>query len=203
VLHTTPTDAGAAIAPMLIGWPIASALGGRLLPRLGYRLLVRSGLSVVFVATLVVYVVLKQSLGLTALRLAMFLFGTGMGFANTALIIAVQESVDFRQRGVATASSMFFRTIGGTLAVGALGVLVAHAVSDDVSPRVLTELLGPTHGATLEPALFAQASAAMARGMLPVFLALCVVGALVALTGFAFPKIQARRQKPAAAPASD
>src|ERR671935_27816 len=59
------------------------------------------------------------------------LFGVGLGFANTALLIAVQTSVEWRQRGVATASTMFARTIGGTLAVGVLGALLASALSRD------------------------------------------------------------------------
>ena len=45
-------------------------------------------------------------------------FGVGMGFANTALLIAVQTSVDWSERGIATASTMFFRTMGGAIAVG-------------------------------------------------------------------------------------
>src|SRR2546430_7621688 len=40
-------------------------------------------------------------------------FGIGLGLANTALLIAVQTSVEWRQRGGANASNMFARTIGG------------------------------------------------------------------------------------------
>lgn len=196
VRHTTPTEAGAAIAPMLIGWPIASALGGRILPRVGYRLLVRAGLGVVALATLVVYEVIQRGGSLSALRAATFLFGTGMGFANTALVIAVQESVAFRQRGVATASTMFFRNIGGTVATGGLGVLVAQSVQGDVSPHVLTELLGPTHGRLLDPGLFQRASSALAQGMLPVFVAIAILGALVALAGLTFPNVETVRSEP-------
>jgi EmrB/QacA subfamily drug resistance transporter len=193
VLHTTPTEAGASIAPMLIGWPLTSALAGRLLPRVGYRVLVRGGLTLVAASSLAVYAVLKLGLGISWLRIATFCFGSGMGFANTALVIAVQESVKFRQRGVATASALFFRTIGGTISVGALGVLVAHAVRDDVSPRVLSELLGPTQGRLLDSATFASASAGMANGMLPVFVALAALGGLVALAGWLFPQIETQR----------
>ena len=40
VLRGSPTDAGSAITPMVIGWPIASTIGGRLLPRVGFRPLI-------------------------------------------------------------------------------------------------------------------------------------------------------------------
>src|SRR5256885_15629614 len=45
VLGGSPTEAGSAITPMVIGWPIASAVSGRLLPRVGFRPLVRWGLA--------------------------------------------------------------------------------------------------------------------------------------------------------------
>jgi len=50
VLGGTPTEAGSAITPMVIGWPFASAIGGRVLPRVGFRPLVRGGLAVSAVA---------------------------------------------------------------------------------------------------------------------------------------------------------
>ncbi|HLN90795.1 MAG TPA: MFS transporter, partial [Patescibacteria group bacterium] len=43
VLAGSPTDAGTAIAPIAIGWPISSTLAGRILPRTGYRALIRGG----------------------------------------------------------------------------------------------------------------------------------------------------------------
>ncbi len=192
VRQATPTEAGASIAPMLVGWPLASALGGRLLPRTGYRVLVRGGLILVAIATIGSYEALQHETSLWPLQLAMFFFGAGMGFANTAILIGVQQSVSFRQRGIATASTMFFRTIGGTLAVGALGVLVAHAVSDEVSPQVLSELLGPTHGGSLDPALVRSATAAMTQGMTPVFLTLAALGVLAGIVSFAFPELPTR-----------
>jgi EmrB/QacA subfamily drug resistance transporter len=203
VRQATPTEAGASIAPMLVGWPLASALGGRLLPRIGYRLLVRGGLVLVAIASVGVYEVLRHDAGLLPLQLAMFFFGAGMGFANTAILIAVQQSVSFRQRGIATASTMFFRTIGGTLAVGALGVLVAHAVSDEVSSQVLSELLGPTHGAALDPAVVQSATRAMIRGMQPVFLTLAALGVLVGAVSFAFPELPTRAPDALAPPATE
>src|SRR5262249_35004951 len=36
-LHLTATQAGTAIAPMLVGWPVASTIGGRLIPKVGFR----------------------------------------------------------------------------------------------------------------------------------------------------------------------
>jgi hypothetical protein len=135
--------------------------------------------------------VASHEVTLAGLQLATFGLGAGMGFANIALLIAVQESVDFSRRGVATATNVFFRMIGGTVAVGALGVLVAHAVRDQVSPKILADLLGPTHGQLLAPELLGSASAAMQRGMLPVFGVVALLGGLSAIAGMTFPRVSA------------
>ncbi len=111
-LGASPTEGGTSVAPMLLGWPIASAVSGRLLPRTGFRPLVRIGLVCVALGMIAIYASLDR--GLWPLRIGAFLMGTGMGLANTAVIIAVQESVGHRERGVATASTMFSRSIGSS-----------------------------------------------------------------------------------------
>src|SRR6202041_2118601 len=87
-------------------------------------------------------------------RVTTAICGAGLGLANTALIIAVQTSVAWEQRGVATASTMFFRTIGGTLTVGVLGNILARALARDTSvpADAANALLGPEHGRSLSPA---------------------------------------------------
>jgi MFS family permease len=67
------------------------------------------------------------------LRAVSALFGIGMGFANTASILAVQTSVGWEQRGIATAGTMFFRTIGGAVAVGVMGGVLVAALAEDGS----------------------------------------------------------------------
>src|SRR5206468_1615126 len=104
-------------------------VAGRILPRVGFRPLVRAGLLVSAAAACGLALLFRPTSSLAVPRVATALFGIGLGFANTALLIAVQTSVAWRQRGVATASTMFFRTIGGTLAVGALGGVLASALA--------------------------------------------------------------------------
>jgi Na+/melibiose symporter-like transporter len=187
VLQTSPTGAGASVAPMLVGWPLAAALGGRMLKRVGYRKLVRVGLLVGCLSTSAMWLVVTHAVSLFALQVSTLGFGIGMGLANISLLIAVQETVDFRSRGAATAVTMFFRNVGGTVAVGALGVLVAHAVRDDVSPQLLSELLGPGGVRGLAGDQLVHAAAAMQHGMLPVFLTVAVLGGLLAVAGWTFP----------------
>src|SRR5438105_4543279 len=45
VLGGSPTQAGSAITPMVIGWPIASAISGRAVPRVAHRPIMHSELA--------------------------------------------------------------------------------------------------------------------------------------------------------------
>ena len=93
----------------------------------------------------------------------MALYGAGLGTANPPLLIAVQTSVPWNRRGVATASTLFFRTIGGTLAVGLLGGVLANALSGAGAPAGLVEkLLGPER-AIARPRAWSRRSPARCR----------------------------------------
>ena len=195
----SPTEAGAMVAPTLIGWPIASTVCGRILPRSGPRKLVRLGLSLVCAGTLAVWLLVRADASNMSLRVAMFTFGAGMGFANTALLIAAQESVGWAQRGIATATTMFSRSIGGAVSLGALGAVLAHRLSGVVNEELLNAMLGPEHGRGVDPHAIAAASVAVDHAMLPMFTSVAVVGALALAMGMAFPEMRfAARAAPSA-----
>ena len=193
VLGGSPTEAGSAITPMVIGWPIASAISGRVLPRVGFRILVRSGLLISAIAAATLALLLRPTASLHVPQALSALFGVGLGLANTALLIAVQTSVEWRQRGVATASTMFARTIGGTLAVGVLGALLSLALlSGSLPADAADQLLGPQHGAGLDPAVQRQLAVALQDGLGTVFWAIAAIAAASALTSLFFPDIPIR-----------
>ena len=106
------------------------------------------------------------------LRLITGAFGVGMGFANTALLIAVQTSVAWEQRGIATASTMFFRTIGGTLAVGVMGGVHQRALDGRRrrSPKTPRAACSAARArASLSPGSLARLGDALAAGLGTVF----------------------------------
>lgn len=190
VLAGSPTDAGSAIAPLSVGWPIASTLSGRLLPRLGFRAPIRGGLGVASFAALLLALLLRPGVDLWVPRVLTFIYGLGLGFANTPLIIAVQSCVPWERRGIATASTMFSRTIGGTLSVGILGGVLAAALSGSGAPAgAVDRLLGPG-GDLLPPAVVRGISGALQSGIERIFWAV----AAIAFAGFAvslfFPALE-------------
>jgi EmrB/QacA subfamily drug resistance transporter len=189
VLGATPTGAGSAIAPMVVGWPIASALSGRLLPRTGFRVLIRGGLLLTALAATAIALLLRPGASLALPRALTAAYGLGLGFANTPLVIAVQTSVPWNRRGIATASTMFFRTIGGTLAVGILGgVLAAALVASGAPAETIDRMLGPERAA-LDPAVVRSVSAALQAGMTRMFWTICAITFAAFATSLAFPRL--------------
>lgn len=191
VLRLGVFAAGLSIIPMGIGWPVASAISARLLPKLGFRLLLRSGLLLVFSGCLVVAVSASQNLAFPFLMLGMGLLGLGMGFSNIPLLFSVQSSVQWNRRGVATASTLFFRTIGGTIAVGVMGAILAKALRmDPTLPLDLANtLLGPTHGAGVHVELLEKLSRVMDWGLYRIFYGSAGVAFLALVFGLFFPDI--------------
>jgi MFS family permease len=203
LLGRSPTEAGAAITPMVIGWPIASALSGRLLPRVGFRPLVRVGFVIAAGAAVALPLALEKvgldpgagKLGTT--RAVVGLFGVGLGCANTALLIGVQTSVEWQQRGVATASTMFFRSMGGALTVGGLGRLLSHALEGNgsLSPDVANALLGPDHGKGLPAETLRTISASLRSSLDAIFWIIAVLAVCSLIVSWFFPDVRSRESR--------
>ncbi|MEI7771057.1 MAG: MFS transporter, partial [Chloroflexales bacterium] len=128
VLGTSATQAGSTLTPMLLGWVITSIIGSRLLLRVSYRTLAITGMSGFVLGTFLLARV-RPDMSQLELMAALALMGFGMGASVPAFLIAVQSSVARSQLGSATATVQFSRTIGGTLGVAVLGVLLAAALN--------------------------------------------------------------------------
>ncbi len=189
VLHTSPFEAGSAIGTMMVGWPIASAISGRLIPKLGFRPLIHAGLFITACAGLALGLFGTHD-SLWALRWTTLAFGLGMGLANTALVIAVQTSVPWHERGVATASTMFFRTIGGALTVGVMGGVLNAAIASDPSiPASATRQVLSREGLkTIDPAVLARLGSVLEGALGTVFWIVAGMGIVAFLVSLRFPK---------------
>ncbi|BDG02622.1 MDR family MFS transporter [Anaeromyxobacter oryzae] len=189
VLGASPTAAGAAIAPMAIGWPLASAISGRLIPRAGFRPLIRSGLAVSATAGVLIALLLRPGVPLALPQALTFLYGVGLGCANTPLLISVQSAVAWNRRGVATASTLFFRTIGGTLAVGILGGVLAHALSAGGASRDLVQRMLSPERSALDPAAVAALAGALQAAMARIFWTVAAIALAALGASIVFPHV--------------
>ena len=127
------TDAGIVLTPLLFSWPVASVLSGRLVLNWGYRKVAVGGaLLTALGATLLLF--FRQDTSLFLIVTAMILIGTGLGMDSTAFILSVQNAVPWRLRGVATASTQFVRTIGGTIGVAFMGTILNMQLAARFAP---------------------------------------------------------------------
>ncbi|WNG30119.1 MFS transporter [Cystobacter fuscus] len=203
VLGGSPTLAGGMITPMIVGWPLASLLAGRLILRMGFRPLIIGGFGMAGAGTALMALLLKPGASLLVPEVAMGVFGLGLGFASTSLLIAVQTSVGWELRGVATASNMFFRTIGGALGVGLMGgVMVSKLMEDPHIPlSAANQILSPEHGRGLAPEVLRTLGDALGRGLSLNFWLICVSALGAFLAALFFPRTH--RPTPASLPSSD
>jgi EmrB/QacA subfamily drug resistance transporter len=132
VLGGSALAAGFALCAMSLGWPIASVVTGRLLLRVGMRRLARFGGATVFLGSLAV--ALTAGHDAFAAGAGSFVMGIGFGVLNTTFIVSIQTSVDWAQRGVATASNILMRILGNALGAavfgGVLNLALRHALGE-------------------------------------------------------------------------
>jgi EmrB/QacA subfamily drug resistance transporter len=184
--------AGLSIIPMGLGWPLASGLSARLLPKWGFRTLLRLGLSLVLVGCLITALGARFNWPFPFLMVGMGVLGLGMGFSNIPLLFSVQSSVSWNRRGTATASTLFFRTIGGTVAVGVMGAILSRSLAMDplLGANVANDLLGPLQGKNLNEDDLLRLSVAMDYGLYRIFFASAAIAFVALIFGLFFPKVQ-------------
>jgi EmrB/QacA subfamily drug resistance transporter len=123
----SPTEAGLLLIPMMLGITVSTTASGRIIARTGrYKAFPLVGLAMMTVA-----------LGLLALGaghpsrtttgIGIAVYGAGFGMVTQVLVAAVQNSVDRRELGVATAVAGFFRALGGAVGAALLGTVFVAA----------------------------------------------------------------------------
>ena len=127
-----PLAAGFTLAPLSIGWPVFSAVAGRVYLRFGFRTTALIGALVVTAGTVSTLTLDEGSSVLTVAAMCLVI-GCGMGLVASPTLIAAQASVGWSTRGVVTGTNMFSRSIGSSLGMaifGAMANTVAFATAD-------------------------------------------------------------------------
>jgi hypothetical protein len=107
----------------------ASIWGGRTISRIGrYRAFPIAGTALISVGLFLLSRVGVSS-GYVLLSVAMLVLGLGLGLVMPVLVLAVQNAVPRPEMGVATASSIFFRSIGGSFGVAIFGAIFANRLA--------------------------------------------------------------------------
>jgi predicted MFS family arabinose efflux permease len=142
----SPTQAGLLLIPMMLGITLSTNVAGRAISRTGrYKLFPIIGLALM-TGALVLLAAVAGDPSRTTTAVAIAVFGLGFGMVGQVLIVAVQNSVERRQLGVAMATTSFFRALGGAVGAAVLGAIFAastgsHAGVDATAPTTRAEVI--------------------------------------------------------------
>jgi len=160
----SPTQAGLLLIPMMVGITLSTNVAGRMIQRTGrYKIFPVIGLATISVALVSLGIVVEHPSRVST-GIALALFGLGFGMVGQVLIIAVQNSVDRRDLGLAMAVTGFFRALGGAVGAAALGAVFAARVGHAGAGTLAlahagrTDVIAGVHAVFLVTAPFALAA---------------------------------------------
>jgi len=170
-LGTSPIVAGLALAALTLGWPLSASQSGRLYLRFGFRPTILIGM--VFVvggATLLALTAHTPSVLVAAA--CCFVVGLGLGLVATPSLISAQASVDWNERGVATGTNAFSRSVGSAVGVAifgavANGIFAQYAGGADDPAAVIAASTGVFVAVLVAAGITVVAALAMPRSYAP------------------------------------
>ncbi len=142
----SPTGSGLRLLPLMVGLLTTSILSGQLISRTGrYKPFPIFGTAVMVVGLLLLS---GMSASTTSLQSSgyMLVLGLGLGSTMQVLVLAVQNSVDYQDLGVATSGATLFRTIGGAIGTAILGSIFAGRLKTNLASvlKKLSSAASPT-----------------------------------------------------------
>ena len=215
----TPTHAGLMSICMVLGLSGAGMVTGRLISSTGHwkRYLVFGG--VMLPIGLYLLSTIDEHTNLAVVGAFMAVIGLGVGATNQNLVLAVQNNLDNKDMGAGSSVVAFFRSMGGSMGIAALGAVLSHRVEDVIadgipelvaSGKVTREELQSLQGggladpASMPSAMQALYEHAFAVATADLFLVAlpCALIALVAILGIKEVPLKTTNEDLPAAPAA-
>lgn len=126
VLGVAPANSGLLSGPFMLGIVVSSSIGGRLVARTGrYKPFQIVGVSVALCAYIALTAGAWLGGGIPAIEPALIALGLGLGLVTPNMTIAVQNALGREDMGVGTATSAFFRSLGGVIGVAGSGAIMS------------------------------------------------------------------------------
>jgi EmrB/QacA subfamily drug resistance transporter len=158
VKGASPTASGLQMLPLMGGALTTSILAGQLISRTGrYKLFPLIG-TAGMAAGLFLLSRMDLSTGFWAASAYILLLGIGLGMVMQVLVIAAQNSVEYRDLGVATSGATLFRLVGGSLGTAVLGAIFAARLNGELMRLMPSGAEGLTPGAGANPTVMAHLS---------------------------------------------
>jgi MFS family permease len=182
VKAVSPSTAGLQLTPMMGGVLVTSILSGQIISRTGrYRFFPIAGTAVMTLGLFLLSTLTVQS-STWAASGYMLVLGLGLGMVMQVLVLAVQNSVDYRNLGVATSGTTLFRSTGGSVGVSLFGAIFAGSLASELAhlmPKgaALPAATDPAAIAALPPGVRDAYLEAFTAALHPVYLSAAVIGA--------------------------
>ena len=141
VTGVSATDSGLLLLPLMLAGTASTAVCGRVMSKTGrYKAFPITGLSLM-AAGLVLLAQIGTATPHAAVGAILVLFGIGFGMVSQVLTVAIQNDVERRDLGIATASANLFRSLGGSVGVALFGALFAARLDGGLSPANVADAL--------------------------------------------------------------
>jgi MFS family permease len=141
VLGATATTSGNFLTPMMLGMIVGSFTSGQLLSRAGghYRIQGAVGIAIMSVGLALLSQMTAET-GYPQAVLNIVITGFGLGITMPLYTIAVQNAVPYNLLGVATSSTAFFRSIGGSVGLAVFGSVMNNRFASEFISQLPTAI---------------------------------------------------------------
>lgn len=169
VIGASATRSGLLLMPLMAGLLITSITTGRLVANTGrYKIYPVVGLGFCCVAVLA-FTQLSTTTGRLYISAVQVIMGLGIGATMPTTSVAVQNSVEPKDLGVATAAAQFCRSFGGALGLAGYGAVFASRITGKISPDVARRVEDPATIRSLPPEVKQQVVHVLADGVRMVY----------------------------------
>ena len=135
VKGATATEAGLKLLPMMLGIVSMSIFSGKRISATGeYRRFPVIG-AVLLTTGVLSLTRLSIDTPYWQLAISMVLIGWGLGASMQPLVIAVQNSVEFKDMGIATSANAFFRSLGSVVGTAFFGAILTEKLHDHLAEQ--------------------------------------------------------------------
>ncbi|WP_339187780.1 MDR family MFS transporter [Paenibacillus sp. FSL P2-0121] len=136
VLGGSATNSGLVLLPMMVGSVITATTGGFLMAKTSYRNLLIPTFVLLVIGTGLVATLTPEASRLLV-TLYMILIGLGIGASFSVLSTAAIHGLTAQQRGSASATLNFIRSLGMTIGITTFGIIQSHYFSGSLT-KLLT-----------------------------------------------------------------
>jgi EmrB/QacA subfamily drug resistance transporter len=143
VKGNSATSAGLKLIPLMLGIVSMSIFSGKRITATGkYKIFPILGAAIMTLG-LILMSTLNETTSFGVLSIYAIMVGAGLGLSMQTIVIALQNSVDFQDMGIATSSNTFFRSLGGAFGTAIFGTIfsnrVAYYLQDNIAALQSTD----------------------------------------------------------------